>query len=314
MLSRGRSTRLRRRTTGLTRVGVIAVVVMVVILICLAVPAVQAKRHAANRQLCSSRLQQIGLMLHNYHDIHNMFPPGYVSHVDKAGNDTGMGWGWATMIRSQVDGFPLFDPLVQIDFPMEHAFHRQARQTPMYHFLCPADYPESTGASWTATTRDTSGHAVRTICDVPPTSYIAVFGVSEPGQQFEGEGIFFRNSDIRLSTIPDGSSHTLAVGERSPRWCQATWMGSVTGAHMFPPPGSPAIRSVQHASVMTLGNSFEGPPNAANLKCSNFSSRHGDGGNMLFADGHVTFLSSSTNIELFRALSTRAGEESVGEY
>jgi len=92
----------------------------------------------------------------------------------------------------------------------------------------------------------------------------AVFGVSEPG--IDGEGVFFRNSSVALKDIRDGSSSTLLVGERTQSTCEATWVGSVTGARIFPPPGSPAAPEVQHASGMTLGHTMEGAPNAPEIE------------------------------------------------
>src|SRR5262249_265484 len=108
---------------------------------------------------------------------------------------------------------------------------------------------------------------------------------------------------------------TMIVGERSFHWGQATWVGAVTKASLFPPADSPADLSVENSSAMVLGHTSEGPPNAPGTGANNFSSRHSGGANMLFADGHPLFIPTSIDKRVFRYLSTRAGGESVkGDY
>jgi prepilin-type processing-associated H-X9-DG protein len=150
-----------------------------------------------------------------------------------------------------------------------------------------------------------------TICQVASANYIGVFGVTEPG--IDGEGIFFRDSKIGVRDVIDGTSATLQVGERSQHWCQATWVGAVTDASLYPPPGSPALPQVQNSAGTVLGHTSEGPPNSPGLECNNFSSRHGDGAQFVFVDGHVQFISTYIDRTIFNALATRAGGEYVGD-
>jgi prepilin-type processing-associated H-X9-DG protein len=143
-------------------------------------------------------------------------------------------------------------------------------------------------------------------------NYVGVFGVSEPGVNCEG--VFFRNSRIGIRDILDGTSSTLVVGERSQRWCEATWVGAVTNAQMFPPAGSPAVPTTENASGMVLGHTSDGTPNAPGIECNEFSSLHPGGAHFLFADGHVQLISTNINLTIFKALSTRAGHETVGAF
>jgi prepilin-type N-terminal cleavage/methylation domain-containing protein/prepilin-type processing-associated H-X9-DG protein len=61
---------------GFTLIELLVVIAIIAVLIALLLPAVQAAREAARRAQCVNNLKQIGLALHNYHSVNNIFPLG----------------------------------------------------------------------------------------------------------------------------------------------------------------------------------------------------------------------------------------------
>jgi prepilin-type N-terminal cleavage/methylation domain-containing protein/prepilin-type processing-associated H-X9-DG protein len=307
-----------RRTTirsvrAFTLIELLVVITIIGLLVALLVPAVQAAREAARRAQCVNNLKQIGLGLFNYESAQQTLPPGYVSGVDASGNDTGTGWGWASMMLPQMEQPQIFSA-INFSLNIELTANQTARLVTVNTFLCPSDHVDP---SWPAVSRDLlTGAPINTICYIAPSNYVGMDGISEPGP--DGEGLFFRNSRVALRDITDGLSNTLAVGERSHFLGAATWTGSVTGALLYDGDGdmvgTPAI---EFGPGMVLGHAGEGAGPGANRSEPNqfYSLHYGRGVNFLFADGHVAWLKSTMNYNIYLALSTRNwGEVISGDY
>ena len=68
------------------------------ILVGLLLPAVQKVREAASRTHSTNNLKQLGIALHNYHDVNGRFPPAYV--VDKSGKPL---YSWRVLILPYIE-------------------------------------------------------------------------------------------------------------------------------------------------------------------------------------------------------------------
>jgi prepilin-type processing-associated H-X9-DG protein len=283
------------------------VIAIIALLIGLLLPAVQRVREAANRTTCLNQLKQIGLALHSLHDSRGAFPAGYLCQPRPDPLYTAPGWGWATQLLLYVEQDPL-DRQINRSLSIADPNNVDIRTTPLKLFNCPSD--TGTGIF---SVLDAGGNP---IVDAATNSYAACYGAGgeisdAPGA---GNGIFFRNSRIRIADVLDGSSNTIAVGERGAFFTKTAWAGAVNGGTARVTEGAPTTSAaVEGAPVQTLAHTGSHTINAGDADPDDFFTPHMNICNFVFADGSVRPLQAKVELRLLQALSTRAGGEPLNQ-
>lgn len=75
----------RRNDRGFTLIELLVVLAIIAVLVVLLLPAVQQSREAARRTQCRNNLKQIGIALHAYHESLKVFPPGRITNFAQPG-------------------------------------------------------------------------------------------------------------------------------------------------------------------------------------------------------------------------------------
>lgn len=302
----------RAYSRGFTLIELLVVIAIIAILIALLLPAVQQAREAARRTQCKNNLKQIGLAMHNYHDVHRTLPPGHLVALGELSSVGGLAWGSYVLpfldqaplwnkIDSDIQGSKGLDPVTNFSSTIATAYR------------CPSDTGSGLNSDRGNYGRSNYvGHAGMALNDfrTKRSNGNNVTANSHEPESLAGQGggVLFTNSDIRIRDITDGTSNTIMVGERAsgfasgsggPDYGAAIWVSS-RSAHTW-------------SDVLGLAqDNANWKPNGAHA--NSFASRHTGGLQVLLSDGSVRFLSENINGTTWVNLSLKADGAVIGEY
>ena len=313
-----------QKRSAFTLVELLVVIAIIGILVALLLPAVQYARESARRMQCGNNMRQFGIAMHTYHDTMKRLPPG----IDNKDFST----------HAYLLPFMEYSDIHRtIDFAQKysHVNNTNARATRVPIFNCPSDRIDNLMKGLAGTNyRACQGSGILFGDTVQTDPSKQDYGVPAPN------GVFYKNSGHNFGAISDGLSTTAAFSEhlkgdgdnltannrldtfkpgtqpKTPdqaladclavNWQDLSkqgysdvgipWLQGYHSTTLYYHVGGPNSRSCMYPGnrIMTSANS-----------------NHPNGVNMQLCDGSGRFVNQSINLEVWRRLGSREGNEAI---
>jgi len=318
--------------------------VIVGAIISLLLPAVQSARESARVTSCGGNLKQVALATANFEARRGHFPSSWKATLPVPNSSSINGWSAQAQILPHLEQMQLE---AQIDFEQSYTLAADvvtadgattklsAMRVPTY--LCPSEPRDEVRLSGGEPEHYPLNYAVN----------LGVWHVWSPEDGQGGPGAFYPNSRVKAAQVEDGLSFTICAAEvkaYNPYYRNAAWPGplaipmpdEVAGlggqfktssghtewvdgrAHQigFTTTFRPNQRVLADVSGTTYDvdwtNQQEGKSTTAPTYAAvTARSHHGGGVNVAMLDGSTRWFTDEINLGVWRAYSTRAGQELI---
>ena len=301
------------------------------ILVALLLPAVQAAREAARRAQCTNNLRQLALALQNYQSSHGAFPTGAQAPVPSQPRTAQVNFGntisWHARILPFMEEQSIYD---QIDWTKGYEENKAVSLQPVKGFFCPSSPAELQRGVFVSSqvngenvyTQHYDGVAgplfnpavgIKAYSD--PKTGMIVDSALNPAcsgtnrRHFAKLGVLFPDSKVSTAKITDGTSHTIAIGERN--MGETGWIAGLSNAFTWPCDAA-GFKNVEFGINLCREDD---PSSTAHCEpygnSRPFSSYHPGGVHFAWCDGSVSFVVEDTDLAVLQAVASRNFEETL---
>jgi prepilin-type N-terminal cleavage/methylation domain-containing protein/prepilin-type processing-associated H-X9-DG protein len=329
---------VHRRRFAFTLIELLVVIAIIAILIALLLPAVQQAREAARRTQCKNNMKQLGLALHNYHDVTNKFPPGYTQ--DSTSQPGGFqGHSFLYYLLPYIEQTALYNTF-DANRPKLNIGNSPGVKsgTRVDAFLCPSDPGASPGyrqfgtsGEWYGATNYRANGGSRPIFATSSTNDGVFMCLGGAARKAASAPVGIA---VKIAEVTDGTSNTIAFGEHhlwDPNFDTfIAWNSNdnINGwCRWYPAGGDSGLGNLMCGSFAPVGYKTPwklGDPGAPTAQAGWFTyqdmrlnaigSAHTGGANVTLCDGSVRFLSDSMSQTILTYICQRGDGQVAGEF